>query len=366
MGPNIRIFRDKSTHQASGKGAAVPRSAPAESQQKLFQSLVNHLQRTDNSASPREINSLQTATKALQMAVPIVKPGGKVSFVLQSPKSPGGEGLNTVAAATLLRLSNVSPRMGTVASNLLNTVRSTPSAESGEPQRPASRSGRSLQRVQTHSGLGHLSAQFESGGDGGLDAIGYDDQGGTSYGTYQIASRTGTMRLFLDFLKDQAPDWARRLSSAGPLNTGGRGGAVPNEWKKIASEDPGRFAKLQQDFIAQTHYVPALQEIQERTGIDVQGQSQALQEVLWSTAVQHGPRGAARIFSRAIGTSGSLKMEGAQEEQKLIRRVYAARGTQFGGSNARVASAVRRRFEEEKDMALDLLNGGQTTRSFRA
>ncbi|MHC1744271.1 MAG: hypothetical protein AB9873_14715 [Syntrophobacteraceae bacterium] len=365
MGPNMKIFREKSVHQPTGRGAPARRSAVAESQQKLFQSVLSQMQGTGKGPLPQEINSLQQEMKTLQMAIPIVKPGGKVSFALQSPKSTQEGSLNAVAAATLLRLKNVSPRLGTVASSLINTAQTASSSGIEEPQRSATRSSRSLQRIQTHSGIGNLSARFESGSDG-VDTIGYDEMGGTSYGTYQIASRTGTMRLFIDFLKTQAPDWARRLSASGPLNTGGRGGGVPREWKKIAEEDPDRFAKLQQDFIAETHYVPALQEIQERTGIDVQDQSKALQEVLWSTAVQHGPRGAARIFSKAIGGGGESKVEGSQNEQKLIKKVYSARGMQFGGSNSRVASAVRRRFEEEKDMALDMLNSGSAPRSFRA
>lgn len=365
MGPNIKIFRDKIPSQPNASTNAGHRSVAADSRQKLFQSVLSQMQRTNKGSIPEEINSLQREMKTLQMAVPVVKPGGKVGFMLQAPKSTQGEGLNALTAATLIRLNNISPRLATVASSLINTTRSSSSIASEEAQQSSPRSARSLKRAQTDSGLGNLSARFESGGDG-IDAIGYDELGGTSYGTYQIASRTGTMRLFIDFLKEQAPDWARRLSSAGPLNTGGRGGAVPREWKKIAAEDPTRFAKLQQDFIAETHYIPALQEIQERTGVDVQDQSKALQEVLWSTAVQHGPRGAARIFSKAIGTGRPSMADGMHNEQKLIQKVYAARRTQFGGSNARVASAVRRRFEEEKDMALELLNSGAASRSFRA
>jgi hypothetical protein len=49
------------------------------------------------------------------------------------------------------------------------------------------------------SGLGKLSAKFESSKEG-PSAIGYDTKGGTSYGTYQIASKTGTMSEFVAFL----------------------------------------------------------------------------------------------------------------------------------------------------------------------
>jgi hypothetical protein len=82
---------------------------------------------------------------------------------------------------------------------------------------------------------GSLSSRYESGGT--IDCIGYDKKGGTSYGQYQIASKTGTMDNFVTFLEDKAPDIAERLKSAGPADTGGRTGRMPETWKQIAAED---------------------------------------------------------------------------------------------------------------------------------
>jgi len=365
MGPKIKNLQEKTPVQPANKAEWTHQSVAASSQQKLFQSVLSKVQKGGKELLPQEINSLHREMKVLQMAIPVTKPGGKISFTLQSPKGSQGDGLSAVTAATMLRLNNLSPRLGAIASSLVNSPRLSSPDAGEELQRSNSRSPNQLRRVQTAPEIGNLSARFESGGDGS-STIGYDDQGGTSYGIYQISSRAGTMRLFVDYLKERAPDWGRRLNAAGPLNTGGRGGAGPREWKKIAAEDPERFAQLQQDFITQTHYIPALQEIQERTGVDVQGQSPALQEVLWSTAVQHGPRGAARIFSSAIGKGEPAKGGATQFEQKLIDKVYSARGKQFGGSSVRVASAVKRRFEEEKQLALGMLNSDRTPRSFRA
>ena len=70
--------------------------------------------------------------------------------------------------------------------------------------------------------------------------------------------------------------------------------------KKIAKENPALFEDLQERFIHDSHYKPALQAVSQRTGLSGEHMSPALQEVLWSTAVQHGPNGAARIFSRAM------------------------------------------------------------------
>lgn len=216
----------------------------------------------------------------------------------------------------------------------------------------ASRSKKS--RGAEASGIGKLSAKFESGGAGSA-AIGYDRTGGTSYGKYQIASRVGSMKSFLNFLDGEAPDLAKRLRSSGPANTGSRQGAMPREWRAIAAEQPERFERLQESFIMETHYKPALSAIEKSTGVDASSLSTAMREVIWSTAVQHGPAGAARIFARADDMSG--KSNDAGYERRLINNVYTVRAGQFGSSTHQVRNAVRNRFREEKQIALNMLDG---------
>ncbi len=202
-------------------------------------------------------------------------------------------------------------------------------------------------------GLGRLSTRFESGALG-IEAIGYDPGGGTSYGLYQIASRTGTMDRFLDFLAVHEPRWAQRLKAAGPADTGGTDGAMPRVWKTIARENPERFAQLQQVFIRETHYEPARRAVEEATGIDLGRASRAVQEVLWSASVQHGPARAADMFIQALKTQGNRGGSG-MDEAALIHAVYRDRsrsGRFFAGS---LREALMRRFQEEKAMALAML-----------
>ena len=200
--------------------------------------------------------------------------------------------------------------------------------------------------------MGVLSASYESRG--AIDAIGYDGRGGTSYGLYQIASGVGTMRRFQDYLRDKAPDIANRLSLAGPANSGGRQGSMASEWKRIAAESPNRFEALQQDFIRETHYEPALRSITLSTGEDLSKRSQAVREVLWSTAVQHGPNGAADIFTQSLD---KLQATGQSKSDKaLIEEVYAQRMSQFAG-RGRLRVAVSSRLADEKDSALNMLSG---------
>ncbi|NHZ47950.1 hypothetical protein FVW27_15235, partial [Desulfovibrio sp. XJ01] len=222
--------------------------------------------------------------------------------------------------------------------------------------------------------IGGLSAQFESGEDG-IAAVGYDRHGGTSYGKYQISSRAGTMDRFLDFARQAAPDIASRLEAAGPANTGGKTGEMPRVWREIAEEQPDRFEALQERFIHESHYAPALQAVSRAAGLNKGALSPALREVLWSTAVQHGPAGATRIFARALDNMAehqSVAQEGGQGdatvqagtakagrnfEKQLIREVYAVRSGQFGSSSERVQAAVQNRLDREMKLALAMTDG---------
>lgn len=219
-----------------------------------------------------------------------------------------------------------------------------------------SRASRNTSKNTETAGIGKLSARFESGSDG-IAAIGYDRNGGTSYGKYQIASRVGSMKSFISFLDSEAPDLAKRLRDAGPANTGCRTGKMPTEWKAIAKEQPERFEQLQETFIRKTHYDPALAAIGERTQLNTNSLSPAMREVIWSTAVQHGPAGAARIFAQADSMSGKSD---ASYERKLITNVYNIRTGQFGSSSSQVRESVRNRFNQEKQLALKMLQSPQS------
>ncbi|EPR38708.1 hypothetical protein dsx2_0517 [Desulfovibrio sp. X2] len=196
---------------------------------------------------------------------------------------------------------------------------------------------------------GALSSRFESGPDGAA-AVGYDRVGGTSYGTYQLSSTKGSLKDFLDFLDDKAPALAERLRDAGPANTGSTRGGMPDAWRAVAAEEPDRFAKLQHDFVEQSHYRPALSAILDEMGLSENQLPKALREVIFSTAVQHGANGAADIFATAL--SEIKAGHGPRFFRELIDKVYAERGRHFGGSTEQVREAVLDRFTREKALAL--------------
>ncbi len=228
--------------------------------------------------------------------------------------------------------------------------------------------------------LGQLSKKYESASMGSL-SIGYDRTGGTSYGTYQLSSRTGTFNRFLEYLQDKEPQWAKTLSEAGSANTGSRTGAVPSAWQKLCQENPDRMKELEHDFIVKSHFEPVLSYVKEKWQDQI---SPAIKEVLFSTSVQHGVGGAKYIVDQALNSMKRQKMLTEQaneqagtellmgtfgqrnkiknknknslaEQKSFIENIYAHRKTKFGSSTTFVQEAVKRRFINEQKDALNML-----------
>ena len=186
---------------------------------------------------------------------------------------------------------------------------------------------------------GSISASYESGA-AGAAAIGHDRTGGTSYGTWQLSSRQGSLDGFLTFLASKGGDAAQaaaRLRAAGPADTGSRKGAMPEAWKKEAARSPD-FAAWQREFVQTAFFEPALRALP-RGAAALASASPAVREMVWSTAVQHGAGGAKDIF-------GKTWREGMAEGD-FIRAAYAERATRFGSSDPEVRAAVQKRLAGE-------------------
>lgn len=209
--------------------------------------------------------------------------------------------------------------------------------------KPSGASGAAAPVAPAHSGLGGMAAAFESG-KAGTSAVGFDSTGGTSFGKYQIATRTGTMDKFMEHLKKTNPEAFDRLTKAGPADSG-KDGAFAQEWKKLSGE--GKLAGSEHDFIKKTHYDVGVSKVKDKNLQGMIGNSKALQEVMFSTSVQHGGGGAGGIFNKSYKEGMS--------EQDLIKAIYAERGTRFGSSTAGVRQSVQDRFGKEQQLALGLV-----------
>ena len=208
--------------------------------------------------------------------------------------------------------------------------------------------------------LGTLSSRFETGGRGiGTVSSGAGDAGGVSYGSYQMTSQPsgGTVARFIGAAEFP---WRDRFAGLVP--------GTPDftaQWKALAAEAPEAFFDAQHAFVQRTHYLPLMQRIASDDHLDVSSRSRALQDVVWSTAVQHGP--GTPVIHRAMQQLGQpLDLSDAKLDRSLITAVYAERGKRgsdgnlvyFRNNSKAVQDGVARRFQDEERDALRMFDSG--------
>jgi murein DD-endopeptidase MepM/ murein hydrolase activator NlpD len=201
--------------------------------------------------------------------------------------------------------------------------------------------------------LGELSAKYETGGRGpGVVSTGSGDPGGVSYGSYQMATKMGTVARFVT---QSGFPWANDFQ-------GLTAGTAPFTacWKRIAANETAAFQSAQHAFIKKSHYDLLAAKILADDGLDVNTRSRALQDVVWSTAVQHG--GGTPIIHKALANV-RCKSSDADFDKQLISAIYAERGRKkpdgnlayFSKSSPGVQSGVSKRFKNEEQDALAML-----------
>ncbi|MBZ4415675.1 LysM peptidoglycan-binding domain-containing protein [Myxococcus sp. RHSTA-1-4] len=204
--------------------------------------------------------------------------------------------------------------------------------------------------------LGTLSRKYEAQGPGTV-STGAGDAGGVSYGSYQFASKTGSAQEFVNGLKNTYPEYYKALAGKKPGSA-----EFSAAWKDLAKKDPEGFFKAQHDAIKRTHYDPAVADIKKTTGLDVTTRSKALQDVAWSTSVQHR-NNSDDIFKAAMKGKDPSKMS----DEEIIKAVYAERGRRnssgelvhFTRNSRKVQESVANRFQNEQKDALAMLKKEQ-------
>ncbi len=209
------------------------------------------------------------------------------------------------------------------------------------------------------SPVGVLSAKYEVGGRGpGTVSSGRGDAGGVSYGSYQMTSQPngGTVA---DFVKSQQ-QLQGRFDKLKPGTAD-----FTKIWKDYAAEKPEEFFALQHKYIQQIFYDPLVESTKEDLQLDVDKRSNALQNVLWSTAVQHGSK--TNVIKNAVDrldTTPDWQQPGPDLDRRLIKAIYAERGKRdhdgvlayFRRNSAEVQKGVAKRFVDEERDALRMLD----------
>ena len=208
--------------------------------------------------------------------------------------------------------------------------------------------------------LGSLSSKYETGGRGpGTVSSGVGDAGGVSYGSYQMTSRPrgGTVARFV---AEAGFAWRVRFAAVNPGSP-----EFSAQWKALATEAPDAFFEAQHAFIKRTHFDPLVGKVAAEDGLDLTLRSPAVQDVIWSTAVQHGPN--TPVVQRAIVAAGgaqTLQPADRARDRHLVIAIYAERGRRsaagnlvyFSRNSKAVQDGVARRFRGEERDALRMLD----------
>lgn len=207
--------------------------------------------------------------------------------------------------------------------------------------------------------LGQTSEKFETGGRGPGTINNYlssEDRGGASYGSYQFAS----------FLPPLTPSGKARPSSKNsPVLSylksskysalfAGLQPATPEfdaKWREIAQNDKEGFEKDQHDYTKRKYYDVMVANLQSR-GLDLSSFGPAVQDLIWSTAVQFGP-GRTDVFT--VPLQGKPKLTDTDIVNIVSQYKIQNVETFFKSSGPAIISGVRNRYEAEKNDLLSLV-----------
>lgn len=185
--------------------------------------------------------------------------------------------------------------------------------------------------------LGNTSMKYETSGRGaGTVSTGEGDYGGVSYGSYQMSSRMGVVQKFIAQSKYKN-DFAGLVVNSE---------AFKAKWKSLAKNDP-EFEKAQHDYIKKTHYDPLVRNLKQ-AGLNLSGRGAAVQDAIWSTAVQYG--GGSKVIQLALAG----KNVAAMSDSDLVSAIqdYKHDKTQllFSKSPKRWAGLRKRALQEKADL----------------
>lgn len=203
--------------------------------------------------------------------------------------------------------------------------------------------------------LGQTSEKYETGGKGaGTISSGVGDLGGKSYGSYQFAS----------FLPEKMENGkSRKNANRSPLKIYIASSEYSDKfagievasaefdsiWKSLAS-DPN-FKVDQHDFIKRNYYDVLLSNLK-RNGLDLSNFGIAVQDLIWSSAVQYGANNVS-LFLKSLADKAQLTDKDIVELVQTYK--YNTVDQYFKSSSQAVRDSIRSRCNAEKSDLLKLI-----------
>lgn len=217
--------------------------------------------------------------------------------------------------------------------------------------KPYNLNPRDYYQIGTLSGLMESNNGKQLWNNGNLDKT-----GGWSYGTYQIATKDGTMNDYLSHLQRNPnyQSYYNTLQQAG----GNDAALIGNEQFKSAWTDLSNdqnFLQSQQDFIIDKKLNPTMKYVDDIKGWNLDSRSPVVKDVLYSTATQHGEGGAPSVLHNRFGHNTDIS---SLSDEDIINNIYDERSNvnrYFRSSDMNIRNNIRERFINENAKALELL-----------
>jgi len=213
--------------------------------------------------------------------------------------------------------------------------------------------------------LGYVSQQYESNQGIGTISRGTGDKGGVSYGTHQFASAVGTPEDFVNYIKTNEPEDSPLRSLIGLTDFGDYNGAFANQWRNLSKSHADLLSKAAQTFTDIRYYEEPLKNLKKKDSElgNLIETNEGLNELFYSTNVQHGQSGGPRIFldARARCPDGKKNCPFA-----ITKNVFEIRRDKIlaSGNSQEIKNAVTQsRYPEEEKTITALLKTARATQT---
>lgn len=264
---------------------------------------------------------------------------GKAGFVASAVMGAGA--LIASHAKEIQKAMNDSP-LHDIANNIKEGVMGAPERVSkrfGQIRQAASQAVDYVESIpgKISKEIGDIVSKYESGKKGyGAVSVGKGDPGGASYGKYQLSSKAGTLKEFLN-KSGYSKQFAGMSAGTTQFNS---------KWKQLAAGD-SNFGTSQHEFIAKTKYAPAIAHAA-KIGFPVS--DSRIQEMIWSGAIQHG--GIKKILTMVsqVPNFKGMSVDAIIKRYYMIREQYAVHAVMTHGGSNQVNGIVNRYKNEQNDI----------------
>lgn len=276
------------------------------------------------------------------------------------PSSPGNTSAKWSARASTLGtaikarggnvLNSLKTRGGAIVDNVMTAAKNTKGSTKAKIGAGILAGGAAMYGGHTllKGEFGSIAEKHETSGRGvSTVSTGKGDNGGVSYGKYQLSTKTGTMK---DFVKsEQGREFAPYFEGLTPGSA-----EFTAVYNKLAKEKGAELGRAQHNYIRDTHYDPAMVKLQ-KNGIDFSQRSRALNELVFSSSTQYGASGAPDKIMRALKGQDVSTLTDAQIITMIQDDKLANVNTDFVSSSQNTRNGVAGRTQREKADLLAML-----------